>query len=96
MRADDFVSELRAPSLMDTPDGPKERLRRIGVTADVWGPQFYQGLTSGDGAGVSRYGGKMDAFLKVDAEKRGLWSGLHLSAQEIAGGLCSLAAANEI
>ncbi len=80
--ADDFVSTLRAqPSLTDTPDGPKEQLRRVGVTTDVWVTQFYQGLTSGDGAGISRYGGKTDAFLKVDAEKLGLWSGLHLNAQ---------------
>ncbi len=82
LRADDFVSALRAqPSLMDTPDGPKEQLRRVGVTTDVWVTQFYQGVTSGDGATVSRYGGKMDAFLKVNAEKLGLWSGLHLNAQ---------------
>ena len=74
-------SLLTQPSLTDTPDGPKEQLRQIGVTTDVWVTQFYQGLTDGDGSKTWRYGGKLDAFLKVDAEKLGLWSGFHLNAQ---------------
>src|SRR3954463_13028499 len=79
-------SLLTRPSLTDTPDGPKEALRRVGVTTDVWVTQFYQGQTEGDGrAGRGsktwRYGGKVDGFLKLDPEKFGLWPGLHINAQ---------------
>jgi porin len=81
-RADDLEpSLLTQQSLTDTPGGPKEQLRSIGIKPDVWITQFYQGQTEGDASKTWRYGGKMDAFLKVDAEKLGLWSGLHLDAQ---------------
>jgi porin len=43
--------------------------------------QFYQGQTEGDGSKTWRYGGKLDAFLKVDAEKLGLWPGFHINVQ---------------
>jgi porin len=69
------------PSLLDTPGGPKEQLRRIGIAPDFWITQFYQGQTEGSGSHVWRYGGKLDAFLKIDAEKLGLWRGFHLNAQ---------------
>jgi porin len=78
---DSLPSLLTQPSLTDTPDGPKEQLRRIGVTPDVWVTQFYQGQTEGDGSKTWRYGGKLDAFLKVDAEKLGLWTGFHVNVQ---------------
>lgn len=78
---DSFSSLLAQPSLTDTTDGPKEQLRRIGVTPDVWVTQFYQGQTEGDGSKTWRYGGKLDAFLKVDAEKLGLWTGFHVNVQ---------------
>ena len=68
-------------SLTDTPDGPKEQLREIGIMPDVWVTQFYQGQTQGSGSYTWRYGGKLDAFLKVDAEKLGLWHGLHVNVQ---------------
>jgi len=81
-RAGDAASPFLAqPSLTDTPDGPKEQLRRIGVTTDVWVTQFYQGQPRGDGPKKWAYGGKLDAFLKVDAEKLGLWPGFHVNAQ---------------
>jgi porin len=48
---------------------------------DVWVTQFYQGQTECDGSKTWRYGGKLDAFLKVDAEKLGLWRGFHVNAQ---------------
>ena len=68
-------------SLTDTPDGPKEALRELGIMPDVWITQFYQGQTQGSGSHTWRYGGKLDAFLKVDAEKLGLWQGLHANVQ---------------
>ena len=81
-RAEDAGSSfLTQPSLTDTPDGPKEQLRSIGIMPDVWVTQFYQGQTEGDGSKTWRYGGKLDAFLKVDAEKLGLWPGFHVDVQ---------------
>lgn len=75
------VSFLKQKSIADTPGGPKEQLRRYGIDADVWVTQFFQGIAAGGNSGVSRYGGKLDAFLKIDAEKLGLWQGLRVSAQ---------------
>jgi porin len=75
------ASIFERKSLTDTPDGPKDQLRRFGIDADVWVTQILQDIVSGGNDGVSRYGGKLDAFLKVDGEKLGLWKGLHLSAQ---------------
>ena len=81
-RAEDAGSSfLTQPSLTDTPDGPKEQLRSIGIMPDFWVTQFYQGQTEGDGSKTWRYGGKVDAFLRVDAEKLGLWPGFHVNAQ---------------
>lgn len=68
-------------SPLDTPDGPKEQLRRYGIDADVWVTQFFQGIAAGGNNGASRYGGKLDGFLKIDAEKLGFWQGLRVSAQ---------------
>ncbi len=79
--ADDGVSILERKSLGDGPDGPKAQLRRFGVDSDIWVTQFFQGVTAGDPLGLSRYGGKVDGFLKIDAKKLGLWSGLRLAAQ---------------
>jgi porin len=82
VRAEDATPSLfTQSSLTDTPDGPKEQLRRIGVTTDVWVTQFYQGQTVGSGSKTWRYGGKLDAFLKVDAEKLGVWPGFHVNVQ---------------
>lgn len=81
------AAEKEAPSLSarrsltDAPGGPKEQLRRLGIEADVWVTQFFQGVAAGDPNGLSRYGGKLDVFLKADAEKMGLWRGLRLNAQ---------------
>lgn len=81
-RAEDALSSLATQSsLTDTPDGPKAQLRRFGVAPDVWVTQFYQGQIAGDASQTWFYGGKVDAFLKVDAEKLGLWPGFHVSAQ---------------
>ena len=81
-RAEDAEPSLfTQPSLTDTPNGPKDELRRIGVAPDVWVTQFYQGQTEGDGEKTWRYGGKLDAFLKLDAEKLGFWRGFHVNVQ---------------
>ena len=81
-RAEDALSSLAAqPSPIDAPDGPKEQLRRAGITTDVWVTQIYQGQPGGDGSKTWAYGGKVDGFLKIDAEKLGLWTGLHVNAQ---------------
>jgi len=77
----DSVSLLEQKSLTDTPDGPKEQLRRFGIDADVWVTQIFQGIVSGGNDGASRYGGKLDGFLKIDGEKLGLWKGLHVDVQ---------------
>jgi porin len=75
------VSVLEQKTLTDLPDGPKAELRRIGVDADVWVTQIFQDIAAGGNDGVSRYGGKLDAFLRVDGEKLGFWKGLRLTAQ---------------
>jgi porin len=77
----DAVSPLTRKTLADIPGGPKEQLRRFGIETDVWVTQFFQGVAAGANNGVSRYGGKLDLFLKVDAEKLGLWRGLRVNAQ---------------
>jgi porin len=79
--APEAASLLKRKSFADAPDGPKALLRRYGVDADVWVTQFFQGIAAGGNNGVSRYGGKVDGFLKIDAEKLGLWRGLRISAQ---------------
>ena len=68
-------------SPIDAPDGPKEQLRRVGITPDVWVTQIYQGQPGGDGGKTWAYGGKVDGFLTIDAEKLGLWSGLRVNVQ---------------
>lgn len=75
------VTLLTQDSLTDTPDGPKAQLRKFGIMPDVWVTQIYQGQPSGSASKVWRYGGKMDAFLRVDAEKLGLWRGFHMNVQ---------------
>ncbi len=81
-QAEDAWSSLSTqPSLLDTPDGPKEQLRQAGISTDVWATQFYQGQTAGEGANTWLYGGKVDGLLRMDPEKLGLWPGLHINAQ---------------
>lgn len=78
---DDAVSLAKQKSLTDTPDGPKEQLRKFGIDVDVWITQFEQGITSGAINRTARYGGVMDTFLRVDGEKLGFWKGLKFNAQ---------------
>jgi len=81
-RADDFFGSLTTQSsLTDTKDGPKAQLRTIGVQPDVWVTQICQGIMSGSPPQNTYCGGKIDAFLRVEAEKLGLWKGVHVFAQ---------------
>lgn len=72
-------------SIIDSPLGPKQELRDIGVAPDVWVTQYYQGIVDGDQAGISRYGGKIDGFLTLQPEKLtpvpGILPGLQVDAQ---------------
>ena len=80
--AEDALSSLAAQSsLTDTPDGPKEQLRGVGISPDVSVTQFYQGQPAGDASKTWFYGGKVDGFLKLDPEKLGLWPGFHVNTQ---------------
>ena len=63
------------------PGSPKETLQKYGLSSDIWVTQIYQGIIAGDDVGVSRYGGKTDAFFKIEPEKLGLLRGFSLDAQ---------------
>ena len=63
------------------PRSPKETLQKYGLSSDVWVTQIYQGIIAGDDVGVSRYGGKTDAFFKIEPEKLGLLRGFSIDAQ---------------
>jgi porin len=65
----------------DQPGGPKEILRNYGIDTQVWSTQIFQGLTSGDDGGISRYGGKVDGFMKITPSKIGLFHGFQLDVQ---------------
>jgi porin len=81
-RSEDAESSwLTRPSLLDDPGGLKEQLRNAGVTTEVWVTQFYQSQFEGDATKAWFYGGKTDAFLNLDFEKLGLWSGFRVNAQ---------------
>lgn len=68
-------------TLGDAPGGFKEIARSYGVDSQIWTTQIFQGITSGDNGGVSRYGGKVDGFFKLEPEKLGLLPGFHLDVQ---------------
>ena len=68
-------------TLTDLSGGPKERLRNYGIETQTWATQIYQGITSGEDASISRYGGKVDSFFTVTPGKIGLLPGFHLDVQ---------------
>ncbi|WP_246716840.1 MULTISPECIES: carbohydrate porin [unclassified Methylocystis] len=78
---DGLVSLAKQKSLTDTPGGPKDELRRLGIDVNVWVTQFFQGIPAGAIDRTARYGGKMDMFLRLDGEKLGFWKGLKFNAQ---------------
>ena len=80
--AQDFYSELASQeTLADVNGGPKELLHSRGIDTQVWATQIYQGINSGEDAGISRYGGKIDSFLKLTPEKIGLLPGFSVDVQ---------------
>lgn len=56
--------------------GWRSRLADRGVTMDLFGTQFYQGVARGGLAREWEYGGRLDYLLNVDGHKLGLWQGL--------------------
>lgn len=80
--ADDLIGSLATQSsLTDTKDGPKAQLRAVGVQPDVWITQICQGIASGSPPRNTYCGGKIDAFLRIDSDKLGLWKGFHVFTQ---------------
>ncbi len=55
-------------------------MREHGINLSGSLTQFYGGLISGDGTNDWEDGGKLDAFLRVDGSKIGLWKGFGISA----------------
>lgn len=66
---------------INTPEDIKEIARSYGVESQIWSTQIFQGITSGDKGGISRYGGKIDSFFKLNPEKLGVLPGFHLDVQ---------------
>lgn len=62
--------------------GPKEALRRHGISVELWSTQFYQGLAAGSGNRTWQYGGKGDILITVDGEKLGTWPGFYVNFHE--------------
>jgi len=80
--ADELFSSLKMQSsLTDTHDGPKDQLKALGIVPDLWITQICQGIMSGSPPKNTYCGGKIDAFLKIDSEKLGLWRGLNVFTQ---------------
>jgi porin len=65
--------------------GLRSRLADNGVRFDLSYTQYYNGLFSGDGYDDWDFGGRVDAFLRLDSGKLGLWEGgglhTHLEAR---------------
>ena len=80
--AGDWIADLATqPALTDVRDGPRARLQSIGVQPDLWVTQICQGLLAGSPPRVFACGGKIDAFLRLDSDKLGLWRGFHVFSQ---------------
>lgn len=58
----------------------KSRLARRGLELDFFATQFYQGVATGGREQSWMYGGKMDLFATVDAQRFGTWRGLFIDA----------------
>lgn len=58
--------------------GTRAALADEGITMELLGTQFYQGIASGGQNSDWEYGGKFDIFLHVDGDKAGLWEGLFI------------------
>ena len=76
-----FTNWQNQNTLSDFKGSPKETLNKYGIDTEIWTTQIYQGLLAGNEAGVARYGGKTDGFLKLTPEKLGLLPGFRVDAQ---------------
>jgi porin len=59
--------------------GVRDNLAARGITFDLYGTQFYQGIASGGRDQEWEYGGKLDYLFNLDGEKVGLWQGLFVN-----------------
>jgi porin len=59
--------------------GLDDRLAENGITYQIFGTQFYQGIAGGGREQDWEYGGKFDYLLNVDGQKLGLWQGLFVN-----------------
>ncbi|MEQ1718676.1 MAG: carbohydrate porin [Hyphomicrobium sp.] len=83
VQADEDTSSLWSrATLLDGDGGPKDALRRHGISTEVWLSQYYQGMASGTGPHDFEYGGKVDAFVTLDGAKLGLWQGLYVNIHQ--------------
>lgn len=55
--------------------GLRSDLNNKGITLNLEYTSTYQGLLSGTGSDDYEYGGKLDAFVKLDSTRLGLWKG---------------------
>jgi porin len=74
-------SFLDRPTLTDDWFGQGPALRDAGLDLRFDWSQFYQGLAEGDGPNGWEYGGELDALMRLDLSKMGLWEGLSVTAQ---------------
>lgn len=56
--------------------GTRSALAEQGISFELYGTQFFQGVTSGGRQQDWEYGGKLDALMHIDGAKAGLWPGL--------------------
>jgi len=76
--AEDSFSEesiLTRSDLTGDWKGLRPELIERGIAIDLEYTSTYQGLQSGTGRNNYEYGGKFDAFIKLDSTRLGLWNG---------------------
>jgi porin len=67
------------PQLTGEMFGFRPVLADDGITLEVLGTQFYQGITSGGQEQDWEYGGKFDYLVNIDGKKLGMWDGLFVN-----------------
>jgi porin len=70
---------LTRPKLTGDWFGLRSALADRGITFDLYGTQFYQGVASGGRIREGQYGGKFDYLANVDGAKLGLWQGFFVN-----------------
>ncbi len=73
--------------------GLRDELRDRGITLDVSGTIYYQGVASGGLDHSFEFGGRNDYILNVDGQKAGLWPGffIRLHGEDVFGNSPNLA-----